>query len=289
MTEPHELVSEASLRRAGFPATEREQALFTERVAAGETARLDVVTRPEWTFLGGAALAALFAVLLLGRAQFFEAVTASGVTAAHLALGLRARHRRLQRASPDAPPEKGAFVDEGGELRPVLEEGEAELTSFEADGPERRALGRFFGGAQLAWGALLAGLPFALLAGREPSGLGLTLAGVGTFFGAAIFGRGLKVLFGTRPVRRFVVTSRRLIALAAPGALKSVRLDALRHRPVVVARGQGRATLALDVKPLAKAKPLRFLGLLGAHDLDEERAKAIAGAVMDARRALLEE
>lgn len=281
-----DLGSRESLGRAGFGASEPEQARFTARVVARRTSRPELPTNREVLHVAAGALAAAFAGALVSRGQAPESLAAVGAAVAHAALALRAVLARRRHAREGSPPHPEAcYRRPDGALTPVLEPGEEVLLAFDADGPERRGVRVASGFAHVAWGLLLAGLPFAFV----PAGasvLALGVAGAACFLGTAVFGRGVRALLATRAVERVAVTSERIVAMAGPGVAQSIPLTALRHRPVVVGRSGGRATVALELRPLASASPLPFMGLYGLHDVDEETAKEIAGVAMDARRAL---
>jgi hypothetical protein len=276
-----------ALQRAGFRATEMQQRSFLERVVTRQLSRMEVQARPSALHIAGAALSFLGALALWSRGAG-EVATAGVVSGAwHMAIGyarLRGRKKRAERTGPDEP--RACFRDDDGVLRLRLEDGEQVLFERDADGRERKTLRRFGGALNAFWGLALSGLPAAVFA---PIGgvAGTLLTAVGTFFGTALFGRGVASLVTLRPVERFVVTDRRVAVLGAEGAAISVLLEHLRLRPLVVGRDEGRASLAVESRSLPASRPLPAHGLVGLFDLDDKEAREVAGLIMEHRKARL--
>lgn len=267
-----------------FGASDAEQARFAARVAQRRTSRAELPTLPGLLYLGGGVAAAAFAALLQWRGSQAESGVAWTVCALHGLLTLRAFARQRALSRPDAVPEPDAcHRGPDGRLVPVLAPQERILAAFDADGPERKDLRLLAGAAFTLWGVLLAGLPYAMLAGASHP-LALVLGGAAAFFGTALAGRGVRTLLSMEAVERFVITNERTIALAGPGAALSIPHHALVHRPLVVGRAGGRASLALALRPLASVSPLPGMALIGLHDVDESRARDLAATVMAARR-----
>lgn len=284
-----DLSSAESLRAAGFSASPAGQERFLAEVAARRTARMELPVNRALAFVGGGALSLSGALLLLTRGDMTGLWAAGGAAVLHaLSAGLSARNRR-QLSAPDGDAHPSAcFRDPRGTLRLRLGEGERVLREADADGRVRRTTRRVAGALLASWGIVLGGVPIALAGGAALSKSTLLLVTLGTFLGTYVFGRGLVSLFGTKPVERVVLTNHRVAVLAAPGAAHSVLLDRILHRPVVVGREQGRATVALATRPLPATHPLPLPGLYGLHDVDEEAARAWAGDAMDARKALVQ-
>lgn len=282
--------SEASqaLTRAGFGASEMEQERFVSRIATGRTSRAELSNSKGFLHLSATLVAGAFAVLLVSRGQQLDAIAAGTAALGHAFLGMRARKSQRLLGMSDAPAEADAcYLAADGLLYPTLGPAEKILYAFDADGNERKVLRFISGNAFMLWGLLLGGLSFTMFSGAE-SPLAVLVNAIACFVGSAISGRGMRTLVATEAVKRFVVTNERTVAMVAPGAAWSISHSALRHRPVVVARPNQRATLALAIRPLASASPLPFMSLIGAHDVSEAEAKKIAGAVMEARRKLME-
>ena len=69
-----------------------------------------------------------------------------------------------------------------------------------------------------------------------------------------------------------------------PELLDARTLEAFRERIEKLPFKDGRATLALSLRPLASVGPLSIHGLIGIDDVDSARAVAGARAVVDARK-----
>lgn len=284
----NDLLSAESLSAARFPANPGSQQRFLQEVTEGRTARMELPHNRALAFGAAWAFSLASAALLLAREDFTGVWAAGGSALLHaMAAGFSTWSRR-QHSLPDAEPHPSAcYRDEHKQLRLRLQEGEEVLHDAPADGRVRRSARVIAGILQMCWGVVLGGVPIALAAGAELSKPGLVLVTVGTFLGTYVFGRGVVSLVGTKPVERVVLTNQRVAVLAAPGVAHSLPLKTLRHRPVVVGRGDGRATVALASKTLPSTHPLPMPGLYGLHDVTEAEAKAWAGDAMDARKALV--
>jgi hypothetical protein len=204
-----------------------------------------------------------------------------------LAAGLVKRAKAQRSLAAAEPHPSACFLDDEGELAPVLSPGETVLFARRADG-RRGFLPRLLASCVLlGWGLVLGGLPVALVGGARLGPVGLVVLSVGTFLGTYAFGRGVSGLFGTHPVERLAVTNQRVVAMFAPGVAQSLPLEAMSYRPVVVARDGGKATLALGMRTLPTTHPLPLHGLYGLFEIPEDEAKHVAGALMDARRRRL--
>lgn len=285
-----DLASAESLEAARFAASPPQQERFVNDVVVRRHTRLELHARPWMTSLAGGLLSAAFAAVSALRGDAPGAMAATGAAATHLAFGMLAVSGQRARSKEGADPEAGCYRDDDDKLRLVLQDGERVIVQKNADGPVRsgaRLIGGFF---QSLWGLLLGGLPLALAAGRsDVVGLKVGLVTAGTFVGTWVFGRGISHLIASKPVERFVLTNRRFAALVAPGVAHVVPLISLPLRPVVVAREDGRATLALGQRVQPGARPLPAVGLLGWHDVDEQDAQRWARETMDARRLRLAE
>jgi hypothetical protein len=283
-----DLLSAESLRAAGFPTSPATQQRFLEDTTARRTARMELPVQKALAFLGGGALSLGGALLMLQRGDMTGLWAAGGSAVLHALLAGLTLRQRKQLAAPDGDAHPSAcFRDERGKLRLRLREGERPLHEADADGPVRKTARVLAGAFQTSSGVVLGGVPIALAAGGQLSKPMLVLVALGTFLGTYVFGRGLMTLFGTKPVERVVLTNQRVAVLAAPGVAHSLPLDMLRFRPVVVGRGEGRATVALASRPLPATHPLPLPGLYGLHDVDEASAREWAGDLMDARKKLL--
>jgi hypothetical protein len=282
-----DLNSNEALARAGFAVDNNAQQRFISRIGQGLYSVPRLVVRPEVLPLGGVLACLTGAGLRMAVGDVQGGVAAGLAAAGHavfLALGLKRSADRRRREGDDDP--RAAFDD--GELKPRLGEDERLLQAVDVPAPRDRGIALSGAGLfQVIWGLLLGGLPLAL-GGAAQGTVGLLLTAVATMVGTGVFGRGLRALVSLKPVRRLVLTDQRVVMLAAPGAARSIYLDELRHRPVLVARGEGRATLAIDIRPQEALAPLPLMGLVGVDDVDEEEGQRWAADVMDARRAVLE-
>lgn len=284
-----DLSSVESLTAAGFPTSPASQQRFLEDTAAGRTARMELPTNRAIAFVAGGALSAAGAVVLLSRGDMTGLWAAGGAAVLHaVAAGFSTRnHKQLASRDGDAHP-SACFRDNDGKLRLRLREGERVLHEADADGLVRSRARTVAALVQASWGIILGGVPIAIAAGAALSKPALVLVALGTFLGTYVFGRGVMSAAFTRPAERVVLTNQRVAVLAAPGAAHSFPLDTLRYRPVVVARGEGRATVAISSRNLPATHPLPLRGLYGLHDIDEQVAVAWAADAMDARKKLRE-
>ena len=275
--------TDASLHRAGFGASGADQARFASRLTNRMYSRAELPVRSSLLFASASALCFLGAAARMAMADPVAGAIAGIAGAVHAVLAARSEKRQRARAAKDGDADPSAcFIDDDGVLTPRLEPGEQILWSRDADGPLRGWVRKAGGSLQALWGLLLAGLPIATV-GAAPSPAVFALLTLATGLGAAMFGRGFRAMFGTDWVKRLVLTDRRLVALAAPGAAQSILLEGRRHRPVVVGRGEGKATFGLDVRPLNSVAPIQLMALYGFDSVGEETAKDLAGSVMDAR------
>lgn len=277
-----DLVDDAALARDGYAATAREQDRFLTDIVARRYGRLERSTLPALGPLAGAGLLVSGVLFELARGSSAGAAVL-GIAAAALVVQALARlGTQKARAASASVGDPFACVEEAGVLSPVLDEGEHIVVEGSALGEERTTLRRVSGVATLAWGALLAGLPLALLP-KTP--LGFVVSGLASIAGALVFGHGAQSLTVVKGAVRCVVTDRRSFFAFAPGVGLSVPHGSLRYRPVVVDRGQGRATLALAVRSLRSVGPLAVHGLVGLDDVAAERAVLGAHAVVAHRKA----
>jgi hypothetical protein len=280
-----DLTTAESLEAAGFPAPAGKQERFVQDVVTRRQSRMELPTRRWLVGVAGAILSGGFAAMSASRGDLGGALACATAAATHLAMAGISFSSLRARAKREDTTGDGCWRDDGGVLRLSLEEGERVLKEADADGAPRPLPRKVGGMFTMMWGVLLGGLPLALLGGQPLEGLGLAAAAVGTFFGTYVFGRGVMSMLGAGEVERLVLTDRRIALLAAPGVTVSLPLTTLEHRPVVVGREAGRATLALAERKLPATAPLPLRGLVGLFDLDDEEARGWAGATMDARRA----
>lgn len=267
-----------------FVATELEQQRFAAKIVGRRYWRPELPSGSSLLHFSAGALAAAFA--LATRGPMASSVAAAVAAALHLLLWARALHtERARKTSGSDADFDGADTAKGARPLASLDPGEVVWGIFDAQGDPAPRVRVAAGLAFAGWGILLAGLPFALL--PHPGWIGSAVVAVGCFFGSAIFGRGIRNLFRMVPVRQFALTNQRVVAMAGPGIAQSILYRSLRHRPVVVSRTGGRATLAIELRPLASVSPLRFMGLIGLDDVDEPTAIDLARQVVDARQKIL--
>jgi xanthosine utilization system XapX-like protein len=279
-----DLVDDAALLRDGFPARARDQEKFLAVVVTRRYGRAERSTLPALGPLAGAGALVAGIILELARQNAPAAITLGGAVALLIGLAVARLRRQKARALREGEPDAFACFSRDGVLHPRLDSGERVILDVDATGPDKRQVRLIAGGATALWGLLLAGLPLSVMPslGSHPLIALVVLAASAT--GALVFGRGVQSLTVVRPAARFVLTDRRVFLAYAEGVGESIPLTALRHRPVVVDRGQGRATLALDVRPLASVAPLAVHGLVGLDDVENTRAVDAARAVMVARK-----
>lgn len=277
-----DLVDDAALARDGYSATAREQDRFLTDVVARRYGRVERSTLPALGPLAGAGLLVSGLVLELARGNAPGAVMLGAASLVLVAQALARLKTQAARARTTSRGDPFACVDEGGVLVPVLDEGERVVVEGSALGAERVRVRRVAGVSTLAWGLLLAGLPLAVL---PMTPLAIVVGALASAAGALVFGHGAQSLSVVKGGVRCVVTDRRTFVAFAPGVGVSVPHAALRHRPVVVDRGEGRATLALALRPLASVGPLAIHGLIGIDDVESARAVEGARAVVAHRRS----
>ena len=278
------LATAASLKNAGFVTTEKEQERFVARLLQKLYYRTEVPVDRRLMFGAGALLCALSGLYLLVRGEQGGAIIFAAAGGMHILSFWSAHMSKRQRshAQGESHPE-AAFLDDDGGLRPILEDGEQVLRSSPADGPVQKYAKHMAGLFQLGWGLLLGGLPVASAIRHLDSFATYALLVIATFMGTLVFGRGVRSMFGIRPIQQLVLTNQRVVAIAEPGAAMSVPLEHLRVRPTVIGRESGRATVAFEMRPLSSVTPLPIMGILGLHDVSEEEAKDWARLAMDAR------
>lgn len=284
-----DLAGSDSLLAAGFHVAPIRQERFVTSVMRRIHSRLEMLAHPWVTGVAGGALSVGFSALSMSRGDALGAMAAGAAALSHLAVAFIGFNGQRTRSSRDAEPGAGCYRDDDGELRFTLDEGETLIAQHHADGRVRaipRRVGAFF---QSMWGLLLGGLPLALAAGRELVGLPLGAVAIGTFIGTWVFGRGVAHFVGVRPVESVVLTDRRVVLLLAPGMVHITPLVSLPYRPVVVARDDHRATLAIGQRSLPAVRPAPLFGLVGWDDLDVKDAERWAGELMDARKKRMKE
>ena len=190
--------------------------------------------------------------------------------------------RRLEQGSEDEWACHGA----AGHLLPRLFEGERLLGTEAASAPIRNGVRRLMGGLQVGWGLVLAGLPLATVAsgGADVGEYQFWISGFAVV-GLLVVARGLRDLLFLKPVARWALTDRRLVGMAQPGAARSVWLEELVHKPVVVPRSAERCTLALDLRRLRSVGMFPMRGLWGVDDIPLSEGQRWAQAVVDLRTA----
>ena len=174
-------------------------------------------------------------------------------------------------------------------LMPVLGDGEEIVGRIGIQAKTRNGLRRFSGVTQVFWGTMLAGLPMATVMAPAGNNISAGLSGwtlVFTVFGAMVAGRGIRDLTSLRPARELVLTNQRLVIMACPGAARSLPLEQLRHRPIVLERVEGDATLAFELERLASAGLLPVKGIWGSDGFTVEEARRWASAVIEFRDAI---
>ena len=269
----------------GFTASEGEEARFVDAVLQGRYGA------PEIPVHGGVAtgVGALFCILGTslalreGQEGFSEVLVFYAVILTGIAIARFRMHRERAREGCAPHPHAGWESPDG--LMPSLAEGETLIRRAHMALPARHGFRRISGIVQLGWGLMLTGLPIATVMGPGEALRGgyLIWAAVFTLAGALVFGRGVRDLFALGSANTLVLTSERLVLLAAPGAVRSVCLERLPHRPAVVRRTDGRATLGLDLQRLTSAGMLPWKGLWGSDGMEPEEADAWARDVITQR------
>jgi hypothetical protein len=278
-----DLIDDGALLRDGFPARARDQEKFLSLVVTKRYGRAERSTLPALGPLSGAGVLCAGIMLELARQNTPGVIALGGAMAALIALATLRFRRQKARSEPSGEPDPFACIWRDQALKPRLESGEHVLVDVDASGRDRQTLRVVAGVATSAWGLLLAGLPLAVLPHFAAHPFAVFVGLVASAAGALVFGRGVEALTVVRAATRFVLTDRRAFLGYAEGVGESISFGALRHRPVVVDRGGGRATLALDVRPLASVAPLSIYGLVGLDDVSNTVAIDGARAVMAAR------
>jgi len=283
-----DLLEREQLIRAGFRPQVHVQEQFALRVASKRTMKMELPIRESALFGAGAALSLALAIMLFMTARGEVAIAPVVSALWHSAFAYLAERKRKARITlngelfPNASKRDGQRV-----LRLALQKNERVIFEGNADGGERKILRRVSAGVQMFWGILLAGVPAAVFIGFPPPWSIIAMI-LGTFVGTGIFGRGVRTAIASKYVERVVLTNQRVAVIADEGVAHSINLEHLEHRPVVVGRENNRATLAIATQTPPSLRPLPIYGLYGFHDLNEQKAKAVAGEVMDARKKRLE-
>lgn len=292
MTTPADAIEQSNraFDPGAFTASESQQHKFVDRVVQKRFARPDIAVRG-WLIPGAAAaLQGVGAAALIARGEARAAVIAGLVAAGTASLAWQMwRMQQLKSAADTAPDSEAAYRDADGLLTPVLDDGERVIARLKPDAKQARLARAVSGALQSVWGVLLAGIAVAVVLGRggDVPQMMMWLMGAIAVGSSLLFGRGVRDLFGLAAAETLVVTNQRLVAIAAPGALQSMSLEHLTNRPIVVGREDGRATIALALgNHIATARlPVRVLW--GQADVDDQVARQVAHAVVDARLTLL--
>jgi hypothetical protein len=262
---------------AGFT----DERVFLERAVSRRFVRLEVLRRAAAGYAASGALMALGGAVLAGRGARDAALMSAVCSAVLAALAVRAGKAELERRRGTGTDWLASCVQgERGELVAMLGPGEELLLAHDLSGPTGGMLRRAAAWAQAFMGFLMAGLPPAVLASRQDPGPWLIAwAWLVALGGAAVFGRGIHLVVGATPAQRLVLTNQRLVALGAPGAARSLLLSELRHKPAVVERLDGTATVAFAFERLKSAGLFPLMGIWGLDGVAAEAAREWAQAV----------
>ena len=254
---------------AAYAADDDAQARFAEMVTNRAFIRAELESGASAMHMPAAALA-VTGGLALAQLERPGVLMMAVVAALHVGQTLY----RAVRSASEAPPGLSALS--------------AEQVRARAPAGGALAKGRrvVMGAAQTAAGVLLSGLPIATVGPEGAGVLGFVVATAGTFFGTLIFGRGIRAMTGTTAASEVVVTDEEIV-LVAGERRRALKLTALKHRPVLVERQDGTATVAFDLMALPARAPLFDRGLVGADGVSLEDGKALITAAVDARKKLV--
>jgi hypothetical protein len=269
----------------GFTASPDDESRFVDAVIQGRYGAPEVPLHGGVATGVGALFCALgtFAALRHGQRPFSEVLIFYAVVLAGIAYARFRMHR--ERGVEGCPPHPHACWETEEGLMPSLADGERLIRRLSVSLPARDGFRRISGFVQLGWGVMLAGLPLAtVVAPGEPlEGGYLAWAAIFTLAGALVVGRGVRDLLFLGNARALVLTNERLVLLAGLGAARSIALEHLGHRPVVVRRVDGTATLGLDLPRLTSAGMLPWKGLWGTDGIEPDEADAWAQDLIEQR------
>lgn len=180
-----------------------------------------------------------------------------------------------------------ACYDGTNGLVPRLFEGEQLLGTENASAPIRNGVRRLMGGLQVGWGLVLAGLPLATVAsgGADVEEYQFWISGFAVV-GLLVVARGVRDLLFLKPVIRWALTDRRIVGMAQAGAARSLWMEELAHKPVVVPRSKTTCTVAFDLRRLRSVGMFPMRGLWGVDEMEREEGQRWAQAVVDLRGEL---
>jgi hypothetical protein len=278
--------------RIGFCTSPNQEAGFIQDVYERRYSRLELPIRGGLIFLTTGLVCALMTPWVSGQGYPRLGAAMAIITMGFFALAMSEYRRVKGRGHRDAEEHPNAcFPDEQG-LMPVLGEEEKIVGRVSIQAKTRIGLRRFSGVTQIFWGTMLAGLPMATVMAPTGNNISAGLSGwtlVFTVFGAMVAGRGIRDLTSLQPAKELVLTNQRLVIMACPGAARSLPLEQLRHRPIVLERVDGDATLAFELERLASAGLLPVKGIWGSDGFTVEEARRWASVVIEARAAIVEE
>ena len=274
----------------GFSSTPEVEERYVQDVLNGRYTRLEGGARWSVAMAGAAALWIVGAYLVEARDLDTARQIAFAMAGVHLVAAVLLWTRENGPGfGQSGPKQKRGCIRVDGRLGPVLRDGERVLFEAPASGPYLSRIRWVVAVSQAMAGVLLAGLPMAtaLVDASGQSGFSTSLAiwtVVMTEIGALLVGRGAQTLFSVRPVLQFALTDQRLVAMTRPGFARSLRLTDLVHKPVVIERFEGGATVGFHLEKLASMGLFAPRGLWGLHQISVSEARAWAKAVMETRR-----
>ena len=278
--------------RVGFRTSPNQEAGFIQDVYERRYSRLELPVRGGLIPFTAGAVCALMTPWVSGQGYPKLGAAMAIVTMGFFALAMSEYRRMKRRREPHGEEHPSAcYAGEQG-LMPVLANGEEILGRMVIQAKTRTGLRRFSGMTQIFWGVMLAGLPMATVMAPEGTNISAGLSGwtmVFTIFGAMVAGRGIRDLTSLVPAKELVLTNQRLVMMARPGAARSLPFAQLRHRPIVLERVEGDATLAFELERLASAGLLPVKGIWGSDGFTVEEARRWASAVIEGRDAIVNE
>jgi hypothetical protein len=266
-----------------FPTSGLGQERFVQRLLHRRYAGLETVHRPWVPFLASG-----FLWLVAGTGVSFRDGMGRGtlicitLATVQLILALSSRQRFAKIADQAQMGRKDARLELADDEKVLLR-----LNLEKRASAKVRILSFLL---QTVWGLSLFIMAAGMALSPHPDAIptwGVAGLGLVAYFGAHIFGLGIRALFGVEPAAELVLTSQRIVALGKMGGIAQVPLTALKNRPVVVGRSEGKATLGLALRPAKSAGRLPFMALWGADAITDADARLWAEKATAARRAML--